>query len=663
MANQPTILVIQPDAALLALIGRVLKTAGFRVLKASAASEALEIYAAETVSAIVIDQWLPDREALKVCAAIRQSSAVPLLMVGATSDAYTRSVALDQGVDDYVVTPFDESEFQARVRALLRRSQGAVVPARPAAVRCGALEISCAEHRITRHGEPVHLTKTEWALIKVFLEHHGQVLTHRMLLQQVWGKAYSDDRSYLHAYIRRLRAKLEDDPAHPRLISSESGIGYRFVRLEAAPDTQGVPGPPTSGSPAAPVSPAPARPPEGLRRQHLPLTSLIGRDHELAQIEALLASPDARLITLTGTGGAGKTCLAAHLAARQGGVGDGVIFVALDTIHDPERLPAALAWAAGIQDRSDNQPLSQLIGLIGGQRILLVLDNFEQLLAAAPCVSQLLQGCPRLKILVTSRIPLGLYGEQEFSVPPLGLDDPQDSSLERIAALPAIQLFVRRAQAVDPAFALTADNAAAIAAICRRLDRLPLAIELAAVQSKFYPPAAMLQRLSQRLDFLHHAGPDRTPRQHSLRGAIDWSYDLLPEYERTIFAGAAVFEGRFTREAAQALWPDNDPARVERALQALVNASMLQREPSGDGLAWFAMLDTLREYAREKQPAAMADQIACHLLNYYVNLVIQAERSFLVSNHSGWLDRLEREHATIRAVLDWGCRHAVWPAV
>lgn len=649
MTQQPTILVIQPDRALQALIVRVLKTASFQVLRSDSIQEAQLLVEQEALDLVVIDQWIPDQDALEFCRNLREHSNVPLLMVGASSDAYMRGIALDQGIDDYVITPFHESEFLARVRALLRRSQQATQQQQPQYTECGALLINWQDQQVRKYGELVHLTKTEWALLKLFVHYHGQVLTHRMLLQQVWGKSYSEDRAYLHAYIRRLRAKLEDDPTKPQLIHSESGIGYRFMRIEAA-------------------SQAPQANPTNLSHLRLPypIAALIGRQHELTDLQALLSKPEARLITITGMGGSGKTSMASYIAQQlHQSQQIPVVFVALDTINDPNMVAASLARAAGLRDHGDDQSLERLQDWISNQTMLFILDNFEQVLGAAPQVSQLLQHCPNLKIVVTSRIVLGVYAEYEFVLPPLGLPDLQQSPpLEQIAASPAVQLFVQRAQAVDNQFRLTAENAPIVAEICVRLDGLALAIELAAVHSKFYPPKVMLQRLNQRLDFLYHNSPDRTQRQHSLRGAIDWSYELLGSYEQTIFQGISLFDGSFTREAAQALWPNDEPSRIERVLQHLVNASLLQRETSSDGLSWFAMLDTIREYSLSKLPKGEAHWLQQQLLDYYVELMQQAEQAFLVSNHTGWIKRLERELPTIRSILAWGIQQeyslAVW---
>jgi predicted ATPase len=282
-------------------------------------------------------------------------------------------------------------------------------------------------------------------------------------------------------------------------------------------------------------------------------TRLIGREQEVADIRALLLQDAVGLVTLTGPAGTGKTRLGLHLAADVAEqFPDGAHFVALDAITSPDLVPAAIAQALEIRDIGGRPVLDSLKAYLRSRRLLLVLDNFEQILSAAPMVSDLLGTSPGLKVLVTSRAPLGLQDEHEWPVPPLALPDrqrtPPAAALSQVAA---VALFVERAVAIRPSFAVTDENAPAVAEICHGLDGLPLAIELAAARVRLLTPRAMLSRLDRRLPLLTGGARDRPVRQQTLRAAITWSHDLLEPDEQRVFRRLAVFVGGFTLEAIE----------------------------------------------------------------------------------------------------------------
>ena len=395
------------------------------------------------------------------------------------------------------------------------------------------------------------------------------------------------------------------------------------------------------------------------RPNNLPsqMSSFIGREEAIRDVETLLETT--RLLTLTGPGGTGKTRLALEVAHRQlPSFPDGVWFVDLSAITDPSVVLTEIAVALDLTRDPGASVFECLEQDLHDKTLLLVLDNFEQVLDAAMAIEHLLSHAPAMKVMVTSRSVLSVYGEREYPVPPLQLPEPRPQpSIEALSHSEAVALFVERARAVRPDFMVNAENAEAIAEICSRVDGLPLAIELAAVRVNVLTPQAMLPRLDERLSLLT-SGPRSLPeRQRTLRGAIDWSYQLLDEPERKLFARLATFWGGGSLEAIEAVCDSDLGAPVLDVLSTLVDDSLLRRMETRDGEVRFQMLETIREFAMERlgeepDAAAVADRHARH----YLSLAVQAEEHLVGDEQKSWLDRFDREHDNIRSALKWAVR-------
>lgn len=408
------------------------------------------------------------------------------------------------------------------------------------------------------------------------------------------------------------------------------------------------------------------------RPNNLPtqLTTFVGREREVGEALALLGS--SRLLSLTGPGGTGKTRLSLQVAAEAADdFPDGVWFIALDAVRDPRLVVPTIARTLGLAENASRPSMDLLVDEIGKQRVLLVLDNFEQVAEAGPDVAELLRRCSELKALVTTRITLRVSGEQEYPVP--GLPAPPDTSrlseverlnlprelreldLDRLSQFEAVRLFIARATSIRPSFAVTNANAPAVAGIAARLHGMPLAIELAAARVKLLTPDQILARLEHHLDLLSAGSRDLPERQQTLRGAIGWSYDLLDDGARRLVDRLSVFRGGFDLEIAERVCGPADEVGgdvVER-IGELVDQSIVRLDESAEEPR-FAMLETIREYAAEMLAARdeakmVADRHAAAMLE----LALQAAPELAGAAQRSWLDRLEREHDNMRAALDW----------
>jgi len=404
---------------------------------------------------------------------------------------------------------------------------------------------------------------------------------------------------------------------------------------------------------------ASARPLEP-RPNNLPAqrTAFIGREHEATALRQLLSRVDAQLVTLTGPGGIGKTRLALQVAAEAAAeFPGGICFVPLSAVSDHGLIASTIAQALGMRETGNQSPQESLKEYLSGldQPMLLLLDNFEHLVSAAPVIAQLLTTGPKLKVVVTSQAPLHVYGEHEFPVPPLALPDLKSiPSLEVLSRLPAVALFVERAQAVKHEFALTRENAPVVAAICARLDGLPLAIELAAARIKLLSPSAMLARLESRLNLLTGGARDLPTRQQTLRSTVDWSYGLLNASEQTLFRRLSVFTGGCTLEGVEAVCDTKGDLGLDilDGMASMVDKSLAQQVEQVDAETRFLMLSTIREYALERL-AESNDEAATRRAHAAYYLVLAEEGAEDVVAHPEWLDRFEIEHDNFRLALDY----------
>ena len=505
----------------------------------------------------------------------------------------------------------------------------------------GEFTLDLGRGAVLRGGEEIKLRPKVYEALKYLVENPGRLIGKQELIQAVWPDSFVTDDSLVQCTVE-LRRALGD--REQQLLKTVPRRGYLFT-AEVKRALQPV----HSAGEDAPVDSTRQAPLSKLARKLIdlptPRTSLIGRERETRAAADLVLRRDVRLLSLTGAGGAGKTRLAVAVAsAASPNFPGGVQFVGLASITRPELVETAIAKSMNMQQVA-NRSVTELIRehLQHLDPFLLVLDNFEQVLAAATLVANMLAACPSLKVLVTSRACLRIYGEQEFPVAPLE----QNS---------AVELFVQRATAVRPNFRVTAENAPAIREICSRLDGLPLAIELAAARTKLLSPSAILDRLQSRLQLLTGGALDLPERQQTLRKTIDWSHELLTEGEQILLRRFAAFIGGGTLEAAEAVCNTGRDLGMDLfdGLSSLVDKNLIQRVDRSEAESRFTMLQIIREYALE-QLVACGEESATRRAHAAYCLVLAEEGNPELdpAERSAWLSRCDLEIGNFRSALDW----------
>jgi len=506
----------------------------------------------------------------------------------------------------------------------------------------GDFELDGTKRLLLKKGAPISLTSKTLDLLLVLAENRGRVLSKDQLLETVWENQFVEENN-LSVHISALRKIFGEKKDSHRFIVTIPGKGYKFI----AGDQTSKPG----------------------TRSLDVGEEIIGRAAEIAEIKSILRGQNKCLLTLTGAGGSGKTTLARTIADEcRAEFKDGVFFIELASIDRAEHVAAAIAQIFDLKESGDTSLPDALKAFLRERASLLVLDNFEQLLSAAPLVRELLGSASNLKILVTSRAALHLKAEQEKVVLPLAVP-PQYSNLsvEQLSRYAAIELFAVRARETKPNFVLNEENASAVAEICNRLDGLPLAIELAAARIKLLSPRAILERLENSLKLLTGGAGDLPERQRTMRDTIRWSCDLLAEDEKDLFPRLAVFAGGFTVEAAEAVCecretaakPDSAPrTEVLDSLSALVDSNLLVSKEQADGNARLSMLEVVREFALEQfQKLDDSDSLREIHARYFLVLAEEAETFLQGEAGNKWLDKLESEHDNLRGALDWSLKN------
>jgi non-specific serine/threonine protein kinase len=519
----------------------------------------------------------------------------------------------------------------------------------------------------------LHEVRQEWPrAIEALLQVLGVEPAHEeahaglMRLYALAGQRHQALRQYQQLCLA-LRRELDAEPDGTSQGLYQAILAGQFPSQPRA--AQGAPAP-VDESPSAETV-------EARARHNLPaaLTRFVGREAERRVLQRLLSGQpsDPRLVTLTGVGGCGKTRLALEVASSLvSSYRDGVWLVELAPLADPALVPQAIASTLSLPDEANRPPTEALIHHLQRRQLLLIVDNCEHLIeACAEAADRLLRACPHVQILATSRQPLGLTGETAWPVPPLSLPDPDHlPPLDDLSRYEAIQLFVERARASQPRFALTRDKAPSVARICQHLDGLPLAIELAAARLRVLPAEQIAARLGDRFQLLTGGGRTASPRQQTLRATVEWSYDLLTPAEQILFNRLSIFAGGWTLEAAEAICGD-DAADADRAdgaptpvgrrtsaildlLSGLVDKSLVVVEAETEGGARYRLLETLRQYAEERLVASgETDGMRARHAIYYLALARRAEPALTGAEQVRWLDHLEREHDNIRAALEW----------
>jgi predicted ATPase/DNA-binding winged helix-turn-helix (wHTH) protein len=533
---------------------------------------------------------------------------------------------------------------------------GSPEPKKEFKYRFGEFTLDPGRGTLLRADRVVKLRPKVYDVLRYVLENRGRLIAKEELIRALWPDAFVTEDSLVQCMVE-LRRALNDHAQE--IVKSVPRRGYVFT---ATVKTE------TNGASTGRLVVAQRVP--GRYYLPLPRTPLVGRERELLTVRHLLLSPDSGLVTLTGYGGCGKTRLGLQVASELLREFEGrVYFVALASITDPAMVPMAIAESLGIPQTGSRPVLDLLKDYLhdaAPSPVLLLLDNFEHILAASSLVVELLGSSAALKILVTSRAALRVYGEHEFPVLPLPLPDSQEmDSLDALLSNPAVALFSQRAAAVKPDFTITAENAPTIAKICSRVDGLPLAIELAAARIKMLPPSAVLTRLESRLNLLT-AGPRDVPERHqTIRKTIDWSYDLLNGSEQKLLRRMGVFAGGCTLEAAEAVCDTGKDlgAEIFNVMSSLLDKSLVQQTEQGEHEPRFGMLETIREYCLERLSDSGEEQATRRSHAAYCMVLAEEGNPDLdEAERTGWLARCDIEHDNFSAALDWLVQssHAEW---
>jgi non-specific serine/threonine protein kinase len=502
--------------------------------------------------------------------------------------------------------------------------------------RFGRFELQPEERRLLADGLPVHLGSHAFDLLVALAERSGHLLSKDKLLEIVWPRVVVEENT-LQVHMSALRKVLGADA-----IATVPGRGYRFV-----PEVDRLEGPEPADL-RIETPPAPAK-----HNLPLSLTSFIGREREIGEIGQLLAST--RLLTLTGAGGCGKTRLALQVAdGLHAGYPDGVWLVELASLSDPTLVQKAVAAALAVKEQPGVELAASIANWLQSRQLLLVLDNAEHLLTAcAELVDLLLRRCAKLTVLVTSRERLGVTGELTYRVPSLSVPDPRRDA--EALACEAAQLFIDRARLQRPQFTVTSENVSALASICRRLDGIPLAIELAAPRLRSMSVEELSQRLDQRFGLLTGGSRTALPRHRTLRSMIDWSYALLSDAEKVVLVRASIFSDGWTLAAADQVCGEGgiEGESMLDLLAALADKSLIAAEEH-EGTTRYTMLETVRHYSRDRlQERGEEASVRQRHLQCFLALAEEAEPLLTGAEQKGWLDRLEDEHGNLRSALAW----------
>jgi predicted ATPase/DNA-binding winged helix-turn-helix (wHTH) protein len=531
---------------------------------------------------------------------------------------------------------------------------GNAAPSSQIKYRFGEFTLDASRGTVRNARGVVKLRPKVYDALLYILENRGRLIAKQELIHALWPDAFVTEDSLVQCMVEVRRALADRAQEIVKTVPRRGYVFTAVVTTENGDD-------PARAVPSEDPRPVVAQRVPGRYYFPLPRTPLLGRERELLTVRHLLLSPDTGLVTLTGTGGCGKTRLGLQVASELlQRFEQRVYFVALASITDPVMVPIAIAESLGIHQTGGRPILDLLKDYLREAEpspVLLLLDNFEHLLAASSVVVELLDSSASLKVLVTSRAALRVYGEHEFPLLPLPLPDSQQMhSLESLLGNPAVALFSQRAAAVKPDFIITVENAATVVAICSRVDGLPLAIELAAARVKMLPPSALLMRLESRLQVLTAGPRDVAERQQTLRKTIDWSHDLLNASEQKLLRRLGIFLGGSTLEAAEAVCNTRNDlgAEIFNVMSSLIDKSLVQQTEQGDDEPRFGMLETIREYCLELLSDSGEEQ-ATRRAHAAYSLVLAEEGNpdLGESERAGWLARCDIEHDNFRAALDW----------